>query len=369
MWRNFLIGAAIAACILGLLEGALRLSGQVPTNALRSPDIETLNSIPGMFEPEQDFDDLIRPDLPYHVHINSLGFRGHEFLENKETGSIRVLCLGDSYTFGHHVDDDEAFPAVLNKMLREIPPPGAEAINAGANGFTIVDETTFLKEKGLALHPDVVVLVFSQNDIEDLARPEPMIESMRDHAELKSVFVLGPILKLLQHTAIFNGMQRTAAWLIVREKRQAVEAAQASEREAARQAELWTAYREKLVEAHGLLAERGIRMLLVAWPSAEQVAGSSPTSPERTLEEYARDLGVEYLDLTPAMSQLRASGTNPYLVPLDGHPSWQGHQAAAAAIRARLDGLGWLTPRLAGSPGPSPEAHATAPEARPATAP
>ena len=61
----------------------------------------------------------------------------------------RVLCLGDSYIFGDFVDDDEAFPAALQVALeRRVPHRPLEVINAGVNGYTIIDEAALAEEKG-----------------------------------------------------------------------------------------------------------------------------------------------------------------------------------------------------------------------------
>lgn len=329
MRRNLLLAAIVTGVFFLVIETALRVSGRVPTDALRSPDLETLDAIPGLFQPGQRLVDRIRPDLPYTIGINSLGFRGEEIPLAKRPGILRVLCLGDSYTFGHHVEDAEAFPAVLQDLLREAGHQGAEVINAGANGFTIVDEAILLKEKALAMNPDLVVLAFSQNDIQDLSRPRPMIESMREHARLKSLFVLGPGLKALQRTAIFNGMQRAAAWVRVRQRRVASDAP-------GEPGDGWRRYRDTLAEVARVTAGREARLLLVAWPSAEQAAGDAPLDPILRLERIADDLEIPFLDLTPALRGRVEAGGRPYLVPLDGHPSAEGHRVAAERIAARL---------------------------------
>ena len=332
MTRNLVAGALVVAVFFLLLEGGLRLSGRVPTQALRSPDLETLDRIPGLFEPGQQLVDRIRPDLPYPIHINTLGFRGREFQLAKAPGALRVLCLGDSYTFGHHVTDEEAFPALLDRRLRQ--GGRGEAINGGANGFTILDEARFLKSKGMALDPDLIVLVFSQNDIADLARPVPMIDAMRAHARLKSRPVIGPALKVLQRTATFNAMQRMAAWMRVRDLR-ARDAAPADE------APLWDRYRAALADLAGTAGRT--RVLVAAWPSAEQsLAGQVPPS-HAALASAAQANGLAFLDLSPAMAAVIRQGGAPYLVPLDGHPSAAGHRAAAEAMMRRLQELGWLT--------------------------
>ncbi|MFQ5701000.1 MAG: SGNH/GDSL hydrolase family protein, partial [Acidobacteriota bacterium] len=321
MKRNLLLGASVTALFLCLLEGGLRLSGRVATDTLRSPDLETLERIPGVFEPNKQFVDRIRPELAYRVKINSLGFRGREIDAGKRPGSVRIICLGDSYTFGHYVDDDEAFPAVLERLLRARR-RATEVINAGVNGFSIVDELALFREKVLALDPDIVVLVFSQNDILDLARPRPMIELMRDHARLKSVFILGPTLKVLQHTALFNAMQRVAAGL--RGGRRDAVAATLQDRAS----ELWNAYHARLAQFAALARTRDIRVLLVAWPSARQVAGDAVLTPNRRLERFAGELGIAFLDLTDPLRSLLRRGVEPTLAPRDGHPSPAGHEGA-----------------------------------------
>lgn len=331
MRRNLLLGAVVVLAFFGLVEGALRLSGKIPTDALRSPDAATLDRIAGLFQPGQELIDRIRPDLPYHIRINSEGFRGEEVDLSIRPAGRRILCVGDSYTFGHHVDDAEAFPARLERIL-DGEGRDDQVINAGANGFTIVDELEYLRLKGMNLRPDLVILSFSQNDIMDLTRPRPMIDVMREHAELKGRFLLGPALKFLQHTALFNGMQRLAASLRVRQRRGAPAGAGAD------LDALWSRYRRHLAQVAQLVGEHGARLLLVVWPSAEQAAGAADLEPQRRLARDCSELGLDMLDLTPTLRSAINRGEHPYLVPLDGHPSAEGHALAAEAIARRLAG-------------------------------
>ena len=335
MRRSLLFGLAVTAVFFALLEVGLRLSGRVATNTLRSPDLETLDAIPGLFEPSQEFVDRIRPDMPYHVTINRQGFRGKDLKTPLPAGWKRILCLGDSYTFGHYVDDEEAWPSVLGRIY-EADSLQVEVVNGGANGFTIADERIFLETKGVALDPALVVLVFSQNDLLDLARPRPMIETMRDHAALKSKFLLGPIIKGLQHTAIFNGMQRLAAGIRGRKRDEAAELLPQ------REAELWKKYEEQLQAVSALLDARGIPALLVTWPTAEQVASGEPSEAIGRIERLAGEHYMDFLNLRPALETLLRAGIEPSLMPRDGHPSPAGHDAAAVAIRARIRHMGCL---------------------------
>src|SRR5215470_5660402 len=55
------------------------------------------------------------------VRTNSLGLRGAE-IPPREAGELRILVLGDSITFGDYVDEDETYPAVLERRLRSVFP-------------------------------------------------------------------------------------------------------------------------------------------------------------------------------------------------------------------------------------------------------
>src|SRR5882672_198257 len=54
------------------------------------------------------------------AHVNHLGLRGGD-LEKKAPGEIRILCLGDSTTYGQGLADEDTLPALLERELAEIP--------------------------------------------------------------------------------------------------------------------------------------------------------------------------------------------------------------------------------------------------------
>ncbi|HWE36295.1 MAG TPA: GDSL-type esterase/lipase family protein, partial [Isosphaeraceae bacterium] len=93
--------------------------------------------------------------------INGAGLRGAEPETPKRR--TRVLCLGDSVTFGYApgVTDDATYPADL---ARRLDPARFEVINGGMPAFGSLDCLDFLLYKGLALEPDVVVILAGWND-------------------------------------------------------------------------------------------------------------------------------------------------------------------------------------------------------------
>ena len=60
------------------------------------------------------------------------------------TKSPRILCLGDSVTFGWNLPYSESYPMILQEKLKEAY-PGAIVINSGIGGNTILDARARLR--------------------------------------------------------------------------------------------------------------------------------------------------------------------------------------------------------------------------------
>src|SRR6185436_19517966 len=155
--------AVSAAVALGVLEVGLRLCG-----------IGSAAGSSARFE--------LDPDLIYRLraanvvrwstaeftetsHTNALGMRGGE-VGPKAAGETRVLALGDSFTYGHGVQDDEAYPAVLERELRGSV-PGVRVLNAGVPGYSTDQSYTYFLRDGAALAPDLLLVGVHCSDISD----------------------------------------------------------------------------------------------------------------------------------------------------------------------------------------------------------
>lgn len=92
--------------------------------------------------------------------INNLGFRGEDMPVEKPPGIRRVLCLGDSFTFGEGVREKDTWPQRLAQILGT----QTQVINAGIEGADLDSEGLFLFLYGRQLAPDAVVIAFFMND-------------------------------------------------------------------------------------------------------------------------------------------------------------------------------------------------------------
>jgi lysophospholipase L1-like esterase len=98
------------------------------------------------------------------VKVNNLGFRGpNTTLQNK---GRRVAVMGDSFTFGWGVEDDETWVHLLGEAF-----PDVEFLNLGRGGTHPGDHVQLARRALPLLNPDVVIVAVLQgNDIGQLRR-------------------------------------------------------------------------------------------------------------------------------------------------------------------------------------------------------
>lgn len=94
------------------------------------------------------------------VHINSLGTRGPEFQADKIPGTIRILSLGDSRTFGWGLREEETYSTRLKELLQQElgTTKQVEVINAGVNAWSFPQMLVYFRDTALRYRPDVVIV-------------------------------------------------------------------------------------------------------------------------------------------------------------------------------------------------------------------
>lgn len=101
---------------------------------------------------------------------NSRGFRDSERELAKPEGVKRLLCIGDSFTWGWGVEYDAIYTHVLERKLAD-EGRRVEVINAGIKGFGTVQCLLYLLEEGFQYSPDAVVYQVCMNDIDENTTP------------------------------------------------------------------------------------------------------------------------------------------------------------------------------------------------------
>ncbi len=98
------------------------------------------------------------------VRISEQGLRDERIDIPKPKGTRRLLCLGDSWTFGWGVEREDSFCSRLSGLLGG----GWETVNLGVPGQNSSQEVRRLELQGLQYEPDLVLV---QHNVGDLERP------------------------------------------------------------------------------------------------------------------------------------------------------------------------------------------------------
>ena len=117
-----------------------------------------------------------KPDLDvsigsFRVRTNAHGCRGPDLLVPKPDDVFRILLLGDSVTFGWGVEDEVTF---ARRLETEWNAGGhatrLEVVNTALPKYDTNQEAATLRELGLSLQPDLVLLFYVTNDLAEPSR-------------------------------------------------------------------------------------------------------------------------------------------------------------------------------------------------------
>ena len=166
--RSLALAAIVVVCFFAGLEVVLRLVGvesttETPRILARQMDVDItfpfMHGDPELFwSPVPGFEGEF---LGKRLRVNRLGLRGPEPPQARGPGTRRVVCFGDSITFGYGVGEDETYSHYLGQRLA---PRGVAVVNAGVTGYTSHQVLGLLQRVGPALQPDVVTVLICWND-------------------------------------------------------------------------------------------------------------------------------------------------------------------------------------------------------------
>jgi len=97
------------------------------------------------------------------VHENNAGFRGRPFTPVKPAGVYRIAIVGDSFTYGNGVRQEDRYSDLLQKQL----PSHVEVLNFGVAGANTPEHRQLVQHLLQAVHPDFVLVQWFVNDVED----------------------------------------------------------------------------------------------------------------------------------------------------------------------------------------------------------
>lgn len=197
---------ALGAALLSLAAGevGVRLLGMAPPalpiwlSEQDSPDVvfrRSQNPLLG-FELKPDYR---HPDPDFQTSFARTNAHGQRDLERsieKRPGLRRIVVLGDSVVLGHGLRD---LDDTISRQLEALYPDGqTEVLNFGVSGYSTRSEVELLESRVLAFQPDVVILVFVENDFDNFSPETFRAKTAFERPKwVKQLFVRSQLFRLL----------------------------------------------------------------------------------------------------------------------------------------------------------------------------
>ena len=257
--------------------------------------------------------------FPYRT--NAYGLRDRD-RPAKQAGTKRVLVIGDSYTWGYAVAEEEAYPQAAERLLEDRGRRDLEVINGGIPDYNSRQERQLLAQLIPVYQPDAVFLAYVVNDAEpSTAMPIAPEETYRhayswflaswaDHLN-RRVFRrhLLPSAKDNVGSSYLDGFEEGSV--------------------------KWRDSREAIREMRDLSAAAGIPFTVLILPDVTQDLDERYAwrPIHDAVTRWGRELNIPTFDL---LNQLRGRDHQTLLVPWDGHPNADAHREIAAFLVSRI---------------------------------
>ncbi len=249
------------------------------------------------------------------VRINAKGLRGPEIPESNPD-PFRILCLGDSITFGWGVEEINTYPAQLQSILmEEHPDTPIEVINAGIptqtsyQGYLRLKHTDLLKSTSA----DLVIICYGFND-QTLHKESDRVRSRLVRIENHEP---GIMLQMLRKTNTYQGLKRLFRPLIATRSSVSKERkVRVPEKE----------FYENIVEMIRIVRSNEAKPILMN----QIYARFTPSAYNKNLSQAAEEMNISCIDVLDALqaaSRNLPAGESIFLD--DCHPTALGCRAIA----------------------------------------
>jgi lysophospholipase L1-like esterase len=282
----------------------------------------------------------------FSVRVNAFGLRGPATTAAPRGGWRRILVIGDSVVFGVRVQEAATFLALLQSELAARGQMQTEVLNGGVPGYNTEAELAFLRQYGLNVAPDQVLLGVSLNDIGDTpfltasgiltseSRLRTQTPWLNNHSEFYTLlrwfisYMRGGhwFQRVTDKTPQATISDPNAMWAALNE----AIARRHQEMYGTPAGAGWERIRQALQGLRDLTQGRGIGFAVVIFSEKFQVGTGNPNlSPQRAWLGLCEEFNLRCVDLWPAFA---AATGNESLFSNTQHPSPAGDMVAARAV-------------------------------------
>ncbi len=299
--------------------------------------------------------DILNKEFNSIVTINSEGLR-----ESTKAMKTRIMFIGDSFTFGYGVGDNETFVHLLSRKYG--------VINAGyVAGLSPDTYYLWLEKEGLNYNPDLIVLdIFVGNDISDVGDNDWIADKnglpLKINSKIyyvdgenrlrnKDYSVYNRLgLWLWKHSHFYN-FARNKLQVILLSIRQVKNGNNCIYCDNYYQNENWRKT-EKILEAIKNITQNKLVVVLMPakeqvddaeWRNYQSIAGNNIERelPQEKLIEFLNSHNIKYIDLLPYFK--KSNKNNDFYYKKDIHMNKFGHELIANILKDRLTNISSLS--------------------------
>jgi len=281
-----------------------------------------------------------------YLRTNAQGFRNdHDIATAVPSGRARLICSGDSFTFGYGVDNAHTWCEQLSLLE-----PRLETVNMGQGGYGVDQAYLWYKRDAVKIKHQVQILAFITNDFDRMQSdsfsgyPKPVADVENGALVFKNVPVPrlvywnpqnASIIRQLRIVDFFNrGLEKLRDALTDSNQVTAIE----------RNGKPREVLRKLLEDLKRINEQRSSKLVLVYLPTDYEVRGNGPREWTEFLEEESRSLGIPFINLFSEFRSLPESEMVKLFIPkgqvryrgAEGHFNEAGNELVARAIYSRL---------------------------------
>ncbi len=248
------------------------------------------------------------------VATNSKGLRDREIPYERTPGTLRVVMLGDSGTFGWGVRPEQSYSKLLENMFAE-KGIKAETVNTGVGNFKTIQEIEYFLTEAYKYKPDFVVVSYFFNDAEKL--PPHRAPNLFERNCLSCVFIAGRFDTLLRRFSARPQWDEHYLGLYQDGRGPG-----------------WLESKEYFGKLRDYCREHGIGVLIANVPEIHDVQHYKLQSITDLAHRMADEYGFQFVDSLDWMRSVESPQL--WITPGDPHPNVLGHQLIAQAIFSKL---------------------------------
>lgn len=298
-------------------------------------------------KPNLDLDIIGHPDFSYTVKTNADGLRDEPF-----EGTFDIAAIGDSFTFGYGVEQEESWPTRLEAIS------GARVANLGYAGWNSLLYPVTIRRYAIPLQSRIWLWAFVSNDLVESVNAETFLasgeEDYKEWAEANRMLVTHlPFPYNLRTVQMLTALIRPELFQMTNSDGQVFDNGEIRFRFGADTNMIdlsspevrrgWQLSEAALLEAQELAARHDASLVVIYVPSREHVywpyiKDMMPDVYIQQLEELEARLSgfckahdIHYLSLLPGLQSRALEGVMLYF-PSDGHWNPSGQEMAAQLI-------------------------------------